>query len=75
MASVPETGLPLLTLVSLTAAHKTCPKVNNPVLLFSEPPPQTVVAGGEAGTELGGDDDLETITLEVKEKFFIDVRK
>ncbi|EFB21509.1 hypothetical protein PANDA_014604, partial [Ailuropoda melanoleuca] len=37
-----------------------------------EPPPQTVVAGGEAGTELGGDDDLETITLEVKEKFFID---
>uniref|UniRef100_A0A452UKS3 Dynein axonemal assembly factor 1 n=1 Tax=Ursus maritimus TaxID=29073 RepID=A0A452UKS3_URSMA len=73
VASVPGTGLPLLTLVSLIAAHKTRPKVNNPVLLFSEPPPQTVVAGGEAGTELGGDDDLETITLEVKEKFLIDM--
>lgn len=35
---------------------------------------QTVAAGGAAGTELGGDEDLETIRPEVKEKLCIDVR-
>ncbi|XP_045844047.1 dynein axonemal assembly factor 1 [Meles meles] len=34
--------------------------------------PQTVAAGGAAGTELGGDDHLETIRLEVEEKLCID---
>ncbi|XP_044111572.1 dynein axonemal assembly factor 1 isoform X1 [Neovison vison] len=37
-----------------------------------EPDPQTVAAGGAAGTELGGDEDLETIRPEVKEKLCID---
>ncbi|XP_034880575.1 dynein assembly factor 1, axonemal isoform X2 [Mirounga leonina] len=37
-----------------------------------EPAPQTVAAGDAADTELGADEDLETIKLEVEEKFFID---
>lgn len=44
------------------------------MFLSSEPDPQTVAAGVAAGTELGGDEDLETIRLEVKEKLCSDVR-
>jgi len=34
-----------------------------------------VAEGGAADTELGADEDLETVKPEVEEKFFIDVRK
>ncbi|XP_027475343.2 dynein assembly factor 1, axonemal [Zalophus californianus] len=44
-----------------------------PAAACEEPAPQTVAAGGAAGTaELGADEDLETIKLEVEKKLFID---